>query len=91
MNGCNNCRYCRCYPGDYWTPDDFECTVPDNSFEGFSDQALDAIFDRVWVDGEQWRDNEDPICPGWVEAPTPEDDYWERYAYEENRWDKDAG
>lgn len=91
MNGCSNCRYCKCYPGDRWTPDDYECVgfERDTSINLTQDQ-FDNIMDRVWTDGNEWTDNEEPYCPAWEEAPTEEDEYWARYAYEENRWDKDA-
>ena len=47
-----------------------------------------TILTRVWENGEEWSD-EEQLCPGWEEAPTPEDEYWDRYAWEENHYDKD--
>lgn len=69
MNGCSNCRYCKCYPGDYWTPDDYECTAPimtDGTDNDLADEVLDDIFTRVWENGEEWQDGEQ-LCPGWEE------------------------
>ena len=91
MRGCFNCRYCKYYPGDYWTPDDSECTAPiitDGTDNELADEVLDDIFTRVWENGEEWSD-EEQLCPGWEEAPTPDDEYWEEYAYKENHYDKD--
>lgn len=77
-NGCNNCRWCKCYRGDYWTPDEYDC-------KSSCEDITEEVFQRVWENGEEWKNNEDPICPGYEEAPTEYDEYWERYAYEENR------
>ena len=93
MDGCSNCRYCKCYPGDYWTPDDYECTsiIMETNDTKYTDDELDAIFTRVWENGEKWdSSDEEPLCPGWEEAPTLEDYYWDKYAWEENHYDKDA-
>ena len=90
MNGCRNCKYCKCYPGDSWTPDDYECMGFERDLDiELTDEEWDNIMTIVWENGEEWNSSDDPICPAWEEAPTPEDDYWARYAYEENRWDKD--
>lgn len=65
-HGCRDCMWCKCYRGDYWTPDDYECTT-DYAIE---DEGLaDEIFTRVFEDGEEWKDDEDPICPAWVYRP----------------------
>jgi len=88
MNGCSNCKWCHCYPGDYWTPDDYECKADD--FGEVTEEELDTIFTRVWENGEEWKYSEEPICPAWEEySYEPEDAYWDRYAYEENHYDKD--
>ncbi len=77
--GCSNCKYCKCYPGRYWDPDDYECvsTVWDNVV------ADEEKVRRAWENGEEWEHNEEPLCPGYEEAPTEEDEYWDRYAHEE--------
>lgn len=70
MRGCRNCRYCKCYPGDYYTPDDYECTSPILELGtgiDLADEVLDDIFTRVWEDGEEWEDGEQ-LCPGWEEV-----------------------
>lgn len=85
MHGCSDCRYCKCYPGDYWTPDDYECTS--NVWDRID--VDEEVVEKVWCDCEEWNDNEEPLCPGWEEVSTPEDDYWDRYAWEENHYDKD--
>lgn len=57
-HGCNNCKYCKCYPGDYWTPDDYEC---------ISDNVTEEAIKRAWEDDETWSDSDKPICPGYKE------------------------
>lgn len=79
-HGCNNCKWCKCYKGDYWTPDEYEC-------QGGYDIPED-VMQRVWENGEEWSDNEEPICPAYEEAPTEDDEYWEKYAYEERYAEK---
>ena len=65
-HGCNDCKYCKCYKGDYWTPDDYECVGLDRT--DTTVEISQETFDRVWVDGEEWKDNEEPICPLWKET-----------------------
>lgn len=84
-NGCNNCKWCKCYRGDYWTPDEYECVCGDKAFEGMTQEQIDDTYERAWINGEEWKDNEEPICPAYEEAPTEDDEYWDRYAYEENK------
>lgn len=74
--GCKDCKYCKCYPGGYWDPDDYEC-ISNN------EDITEEVFDRVWANGEEWDENEKPICPGYEDAPTVDDEYWEKYTYEE--------
>ena len=76
QNGCNNCKWCKCYSGDYWTPDDYEC-------QSSCEDITEEVFQRVWENGEEWKNDEDPICPGYEEASTEYDEYWDKYAYEE--------
>lgn len=71
MNGCSNCKYCKCYPGDHWTPDDYECVCGDKAFEGMSQDEIDAIYDTVWEDGKQWSPFEESLCPAWEEVYYP--------------------
>ena len=80
-HGCKDCKYCKCYPGGRWSPNEYECVsdVWDRI------DVEEDILVRVWEDGEEWGYGEEQICPGWEEAPTEEDEYWARYAYEENR------
>ena len=72
MNGCMNCRYCKCYPGDYWTPDDYEC-IAEDKFGDMTEAEIDEVFSKVWEDGKEWKDGEEPLCPAWEEADYPED------------------
>lgn len=62
--GCMNCKYCKCYPGDYWTPDDYEC---------ISDEVTQEAIDRAWINGETWNYSEEAICPGYKEYDEMED------------------
>lgn len=82
--GCRDCKYCKCYPGGRWDPDDYECVSNVWDRIDVDDEAIR----RAWEDGEEWEENEDPICPGYEEAPTVDDEYWERYAYEERYMEK---
>lgn len=77
--GCENCKYCKVYRGDYWTPDDYECvsTVWDRV------DADEEGVRRAWENGETWEHTEEPLCIGYEEVPTEEDMYWEKYAYDE--------
>lgn len=75
MKSCTNCRHCKCYKGDYWTPDDYECTKVE--------EIEEEVFDKVW------EDDRADLCPCYEDAPTEEDIYWEKYAWEENHYDKD--
>lgn len=69
MNGCMNCRYCKCYPGDHWTPDDYECVGFECDTEvDLTDEELDAIMTRVWENGEEWTSYDEQICPMWEEV-----------------------
>lgn len=74
MNGCNNCRYFKCYPGDYWTPDDYDCICGDEAFEGMSQEEIDKVYDMVWVDGKEWSYGEKPLCPAWEEMEEIDDE-----------------
>ena len=74
MTDCTNCRYCTCYSGDYWTPDDYECQKVE--------EIEETIFEEAWENGNA------EVCP-YFEEPNPEEEYWDRYAYEENHYDKD--
>ena len=65
-HGCNDCKYCKCYSGDRWTPDDYECVGLDRT--DVKEEVTQEHFDRVWVDGEEWNDNEEPICPCYEEV-----------------------
>lgn len=67
MRGCSNCRYCKCYPGDYWTPDDYECTSYD-LLSTVPEEELDEVLTRVWENGEEWADDGAPLCPCWEEV-----------------------
>lgn len=92
MNGCSNCKWCKCYHGDYWTPDEYECTAMECGSDdyGKTEDEWDEILTRVWEKGEEWDDTEEPICPAWEENTyDPEDEYWDRYSWEENHYDKD--
>ena len=65
-HGCKDCKYCEYYPGNYWTPADYECMMPDKDY-GLTAEQADDIFTRVWENGEEWKYNEEPICPAWEE------------------------
>ncbi len=58
-HGCMNCRHSKCYPGGYWEPDDYECTV--------NGPESEELFIRVWENGETWIDKEDPLCNKYLE------------------------
>lgn len=89
MHGCSDCRYCKVYRGGHWDPDEYEC-VGNIDDAGLTEEEIDTLIDKVWVNGEEWKDNEEPICPAWEEVNyDPEEEYWDRYAYEENKYDKD--
>ena len=79
--GCENCKHCRCYKGDYWTPDEYECTRIESGELDISQEN----FDRCWGDGEQWEDPENALCPDYEEQE-PEPDYdgpeYDKYADE---------
>lgn len=64
--GCKNCKHLKCYKGDYWTPDEYECTK-----DGPPTQEL---CNRVWSDGETWSSPEDQLCPYYEELK--EEDYY---------------
>ncbi len=81
--GCKDCKYCKCYPGGYWDPDDYECVCGYKAFEGMTQEQIDDTYERAWINGEEWDENEEPICPAYEDAPTEDDEYWEKYAYEE--------
>lgn len=85
MNGCRNCRWCKCYKGDYWTPDDYECVgyMRSDKEINLTDDECDTIFDRVFGDGEEWDDDTEPLCPFWETSKAADEDYWEEYAYKE--------
>lgn len=91
MNGCGNCKYCKVYrSGNYWDPDEYDCVGTSDAFDKMSQDEIDAISDRVWVNGEEWHEDEEPICPAWEEVNyDPEEEYWDRYAWEEKNYDKD--
>ena len=58
VHGCKNCKNLKCYPGDYWTPDEYECdTGP----------ATEELLVRVWENGETWTDDEEPLCDEYEE------------------------
>ena len=57
--GCENCKYCKCYPGGYFEPDDYECVAPDLNGVDW-DEDLQT---RVWEDGEMWDEGAEPLCP----------------------------
>ena len=71
-DGCYNCKYRKCYPGDYWTPDEYECLMPCKDY-GVDDAEFEDILTRVWENGEQWHCSKDPICPAWERLEEPEE------------------
>ena len=76
MNGCSNCRYFKCYPGSYYVPDDYECACDDKAFDGMSQDEIDTVLDRVWTNGEEWFNCDEPICPAWeLKAEEPDWEY----------------
>ncbi|MBR4377337.1 MAG: hypothetical protein IKP50_00405 [Bacilli bacterium] len=72
--GCENCKHCKVYKGDYWTPDDYDCTKADEL------TMSEEMFVRVWENCETWESGEEPLCEQWEEVT---DEYWDKYAYEE--------
>ena len=82
MCGNYGCKNCIChkvwYSNDYWSPDEHECIIPkerlNKSDLEVSDEELDAIFTRVWENGEEWDNSEEQICPYYKEyIPNPYD------------------
>lgn len=73
--GCKNCKRCKVYKGDYWTPDEWECVIPKNAKPLFpiTDEEAEDIYTRVWENGEEWDSIYDQICPYYVEAEYFED------------------
>ena len=77
--GCKNCIYHKVwYSNDYWSPDEHECIIPKERLNKpdfkVSDEELDAIFTRVWENGEEWDNSEEQICPYYKEyIPNPYD------------------
>lgn len=65
-HGCENCKWLKCYKGDRWTPDDYECRK-----DGPEDEER---FVRVWENGEMWEDSESCLCEHYEEF-TAEDFY----------------
>ena len=57
-------------------PDNYECVSQNEDID-------EEVIERVWGNNETWSTSEEQICPGYEEAPTEEDDYWDKYAYEE--------
>ena len=71
--GCEDCKYYQIYHGDYWTPDECECIGVDKFDElDLSPEEVDTIFTRVWVNGEQWNNASDQICPVFEQYVDPE-------------------
>lgn len=52
--GCFNCKHLKCYPGDRWTPPEYECHADGPETE--------ELLVRVYEDGETWSDAEHPLC-----------------------------
>lgn len=72
MNGCSNCKWCACYPGDHWTPDEYECMGFERDTDvDLTDDEWDKILTRVWENGEEWSPHDEPICPLWEEVNYP--------------------
>ena len=74
--GCKNCKYHKVYKGDYWTPDEHECIIPNSRLENpdfeITDEQADEIFTRVWENGEEWDRSWEQICPYYKEYIDPE-------------------
>ena len=94
--GCTNCRYCKCYSSNsYWDPDEYECVGFERDLDlNLTQDQYDEIAERCWTNDEQWDSNEEPICPAYEEnTASPEDEYWEKYAWEERfaekEWERD--
>ena len=69
-HGCSNCQNCRCYPSNsYWDPDEYECVGFDEMEldKDISETEWEEIIDRCWTNDEQWDDEDDPICPAYVQ------------------------
>lgn len=67
--GCKNCQNFHTYTSyNYYEPTDYECMVKDDAEPLFytTDDELDNIYTRVWEDGEEWDDDEKPICPYYI-------------------------
>lgn len=65
--GCENCKWLKCYPGDRWTPPEYECK---------KDGPEDAErFTRVWENSETWNTPEECLCEHYKELT--EDDFYD--------------
>lgn len=65
--GCENCKWLKCYPGDRWTPPDYECTK--------GGPETEELLIRIWENGETWTDGEEPLCADYKEFVYPDDTY----------------
>ena len=68
--GCKNCKWFRYYPShNYYEPDDYECSIDEdyekeiNAQNTYTQNELDDIFERVFCDGEEWDNLDEPLCP----------------------------
>lgn len=68
---CQNCKWFKYSPSDnyYYEPDIYECSI-DKKYEkkineevSYTKDELDAIFVRVYYDGEEWDNAKEPLCP----------------------------
>ena len=83
MVNCRDCRYFKYWPATYWEPSDADCEMLD------SGRISEDVIDHVFCDGDDFDPfDEEHGCPCYEPAPA-EDDYWDRYAWEENHYDKD--
>lgn len=85
MARCTECKHYRYWPATYWEPDDSDCAMLDNPKAEIPEEVIDAMY----CEGKDIIDEDDPrYCPYFTPAPA-EEDYWDRYAWEENHYDKD--
>ena len=72
--GCKNCKWFKHFPSyNYYEPDEYECMINKDHFKkvneeiSYNDDELEERFDRAYGNGEEWNNDEEQICPYYVE------------------------
>ena len=84
MASCMKCKHFKYWPATYWEPSDIDCEMLDKM-----PGELEDVIEDIFCNGSSFDPtDEEHSCPYYGEASI-EDDYWDRYAWEENHYDKD--